>query len=239
MAASASRSSSSQAALPPWVKELLTSVPATSTCIVAVSRGDFVVKVYPATPHHAPLQQDQQRKAHQPAHQPRRAAREGGQQTRAQNARQLRSALRAKEHAAKRRSSRLRLQGLLHRHLWRQHGWQRVQDVWVEWSRGTAPPLPVPAPPPSRPLPIVDLTAFPALPPAPAKAPANLRKREVADNPPLAPPKTATALVSVTQPVSAWATVKKPRTLRGYYHEAAAAPPAAAPPITTVCGIVT
>ena len=82
--------------------------------------------------------------------------------------------------------------------------------------------------------PLVDLTAFPALPPAPAKAPANLRKREVADNPPLAPPKTATALVSVTQPVYAWATVKKPRTLRGYYHEAAAAPPAAAPPITTV-----
>ena len=218
MPASASRSATSQAALPPWVKEMLTLVPKTSTCVVSVSQGEFVVKVHAATPlRHAPLQPHQQSAAVSP----RRAAREGGQQTRAQNARQLRSARRAKEHAAKRRSSRLRLQGLLHRHLWRQHGWQRVQDVWVEWSRGTAPPLPVPAPPPSRPLPIVDLTAFPALPPAPAKAPANLRKREVADNPPLAPPKTATALVSITQPLSAWATAKKSRKLTGFYHEAA------------------
>ena len=153
MAASASPSSPCPGALPRWVRDMLGLVPKTSTCVVSVSQGEFVVKVHPATPlRHAPLQPHQQSAAVST----RRAAREGGQQTRARNARQLRSASRAKEHAAKRRSSRLHLQGLLHRHLWRQRGWQRMQDVWVEWSRGTAPPLPPPAPPPSRPLPIVD-----------------------------------------------------------------------------------
>ena len=219
MSASASRSSSSQAALPPWVKELLTSVPATSTCIVAVSRGDFVVKVYPATPHHAPLQQDQKRKAHQP----RRAQREGAEpQARSTNARRLRSANRAKDHAALRRSRRLHLQMLLHRHLWRMTGWQRMQMIWTEWSRTTAPPLPLPAPPQPRPLPIVDPTAFPALPSAPAVASAGLRKREASDNP---RPSPKTALVALEQPSSGpWTRMTKPRRLRGFYLPASTSP---------------
>ena len=124
MAASASPSSPCPGALPRWVRDMLGLVPKTSTCVVSVSQGEFVVKVHPATPlRHAPLQPHQQSAAVST----RRAAREGGQQTRARNARQLRSASRAKEHAAKRRSSRLHLQGLLHRHLWRQRGWQRMQ----------------------------------------------------------------------------------------------------------------
>merc|ERR1712185_783224 len=92
------------------------------------------------------------------------------------SARRLRSANRAKAHAARRRSSRLHLQQLLHRHLWRMRGWQRMQAVWTEWSRTTAPPPPLPAPPQPRPLPIVDPTAFPALPSAPAVASAGLRQ---------------------------------------------------------------
>ena len=165
MASSALPSSSSPAALPRWVKEMLVLVPKTSTCVVSVSRGEFVVKVQPATPRHAPLHQDQQRKAHPP----QRDQREGGEpQTRSVNARRLRSAQRAKKHAASRRSNRLHLQQLLHRHLWRVRGWQRMQQVWTEWGRTTAPPPPLPAPPQPRPLPIVDPASFPALSSAPA-----------------------------------------------------------------------
>ena len=195
---------------------MLALVPKTSTCVVSVSQGEFVVKVHPAAPpRHAPLQPHQQSAAALP----RRAARESSsQQTRVKNTRQLRSVERATKHAAKRRSSRLRLQGLLHRHLWQQRGRQHMQDVWTAWSRGTALPPPTPASPPSRSLQIVDPRAFPALPTAPASA--GPRKREVSGSPPS------------TSPTSTL--VKKPRKLRGYYHEAAAAPPAAAPPITTV-----
>ena len=157
MVASASRSATCPAALPCWVKELLALVPETSTCVVSVSLGEFVVKVHPATPRHAPLQPDQQRKAHPP----RRAQREGGEpQSRSMNAHRLRSAHRAEEHAARRRSRRLHLQRLLHRHVWRVRGWQRMQNVWKEWNRSAAVPLPPPAPPQTRPLQIVDPTAL-------------------------------------------------------------------------------
>ena len=219
MVASASRSATCPAALPCWVKELLALVPETFTCVVSVSLGEFVVKVHPATPHHAPLQPDQQRKAHPP----RRAQREGGEpQSRSMNARRLRSANRAKDHVALRRSRRLHLQELLHRHLWRMTGWQRMQAVWTEWSRTTAPPLPLPALPQPRPLPIVDPTAFPALPSAPAVASAGLRKREVSDNP---RPSPKTALVALEQPSPGpWTRMTKPRRLRGFYLPASTSP---------------
>ena len=51
---------------------------------------------------------------------------------------------------------------------------------------------------------------------------------------PPSPPETT--LASVAQPSSPWATVKKPRKLRGFYHDAAAAQPAAAPPSITIVG---
>ena len=144
------------------------------------------------------------------------------------SARRLRSANRAKAHAACRRSRRLHLQMLLHRYLWRTTGWQRMQMVWTEWSRTTAPPLPLPALPKPRPLPIVDPTAFPALPSALAVASAGLRKREVSDNP---RPSPKTALVALEQPSPGpWTRMTKPRKLGGFYYRgAAAAPPAAAP----------
>jgi len=207
----------------------------TSTCVVAVSRGDFVVKVHPATVQRASLQSDQQGTAHQPAHQPRRARRGGGEpESRSLSARRLRSANRAKAHAARRRSSRLHLQQLLHRHVWRVRGWQRMQDVWTEWSRETALPLPTPAPPQPRPLPIIDPAAFPALPSAPAQAAsAGLarRKREVAASPPT-PPKTA--LLSLEQPPSPWTEVKKPRKLVGFYYHVAPPLPRQPPHPTTL-----
>ena len=94
----------------------------------------------------------------------RRARREGSEpQPRSMNARRLRSANRAEEHAARRRSRRLHLQELIHRHLWRVRGWQRMQNVWTEWGRSAALPLPPPAPPQTRPLQIVDPKAFPVL----------------------------------------------------------------------------
>ena len=120
---------------------------------------------------------------------------------RSMNARRLRSAQSistreeaVKHAAASRRSSRLHLQQLLHRHVWRMRGWQRMQEVWTEWSLETALPLPTPAPPQPRPLPIIDPAAFPALPSAPAQAASaglaqDIRKREVAANPPN-PPKS-------------------------------------------------
>jgi len=200
MAASASSSSSRPAALPCWVKELLALVPKTSTCVVAVSRGDFVVKVHPATVQRAPLQSGQQGTAHQPAHQPRRARREGGEpESRSMSARRLRSANRAKAHAASRRSNRLHLQQLLHRHLWRVRGWQRMQQVWTEWGRTTAPPPPLPAPPQPRPLPIVDPASFPALSSAPAPmeivSTRATRKRGKDPPPPSTPAASTTQLV--------------------------------------------
>jgi len=196
MASSALPSSSSPAALPRWVKEMLVLVPKTSTCVVSVSRGEFVVKVQPATPRHAPLHQDQQRKAHPP----QRDQREGGEpQTRSVNARRLRSAQRAKKHAASRRSNRLHLQQLLHRHLWRVRGWQRMQQVWTEWGRTTAPPPPLPAPPQPRPLLIVDPTSFPALSSAPAPmeivSTRGTRKRGKDPPPPSTPAASTTQLV--------------------------------------------
>jgi len=225
MAASASRSSSSQAALPPWVKELLAFVPETRSCVVSMSRGEFVVKVRPVETEKW-LKPQPQDADHLPQRVPRGEVQLPG--TRVKTARQLRSDDRARRHAAKRHSSLLRLQGLIHRHLWRTRGRQRMQDVWTEWSRSAAPPLPTPVPPRPRPLLIVDPAAFPVLSSAPAAASAGLRKREVAVSPTPASPMTT--LVSISQPPSAWATVKKPRKLMGFYHDAAAAPPAAARP---------
>jgi len=210
MPASASRSSSCPAALPCWVKELLTLVPETSTCVVSVSRGQFVVKVRTTDKKWL--------KPHQPQgadHPPQRVPRGEDQLpgTCNKNARKRRSDERARRHAAKRHCSLLRLQGLLHRHLWQRRGWQRMQDVWTAWSRKTALPPPAPAPPLTRPLQIVDPRAFPALPTAPASI--GLRKREVSGSPPPASP--TTALVSLGQPSSPWTRVMKPRQLRGFY----------------------
>ena len=111
------------------------------------------------------------RSAEESRHPPRRARREGSEPPpRSMNARRLRSATRAKEHAARRHSRCLRLQQLLHRHLWRVRGWQWMQTVWMEWGRSAALPLLPPAPPQTRPLQIVDRGAFPALPLALTKA---------------------------------------------------------------------
>ena len=117
MPASASRSAtcptSCSAVLPRWVKEVLT-LNATRGCVVSMSRGEFVVKVHPT---------EEWLKPHQPqgADRPsRRVPREEDVQlpgTRTKTARKLRSADRARRHAAQRHRSLLRLQGLMRRNV--------------------------------------------------------------------------------------------------------------------------
>ena len=140
----------SSAALPRWVKDAVATVSKARGYVVTTTGGEFVLKVHPATPRHRLLQQHQQQTATQHPQRARREEREP--QERAATARQLRSTERARKHAAKRHRSRIRLQGLLHRHLWQRRGWQRMQDVWTQWSRKTTPPSPTPAPPQPRPL---------------------------------------------------------------------------------------
>ena len=219
----------SSAVLPRWVKDAITTVPKTRGYVVSTAGGEFVLKVHPVAPRHRLLQPQQQQAA---AQHPRRAQREDSEpQERARNARQLRSADRARQHAAERHRSRLRLQGLLHRHLWRQRGWKRMQGIWTEWSRRTTPPSPTPAPPQPRPLTIVDPALAPALPPAlaPLAPSAGLElqdsrgsKREAEGTPPQAP--------QIPHQPPKPSKKKKPKKLAAAFDDAAQPPSAAAPP---------
>ena len=220
----------SSAVLPRWVKDVIATVPKTRGYVVSTTGGEFVLKVQPAAPRHRLLQPHQQQQA--AAQHPQRAQREENEpQVRATNARQLRSADRARKHAAKRHRSRLRLQELMHKHLWRSRGWQRMQDVWTEWSRRMAPPTPPPALPPLRPLQIVDPALAPALPPAlaPEAPSAGIElqdnrgsKREADGTPPQAP--------QITQQPPKPGRRKKPKKLAAALDAAAEPPSAAAPP---------
>ena len=187
----------SSAALPRWVKDAIATVSKMRGYVVTTAGGEFVLKVHPATPRHRLLQPQQQQAAAQVPRRSQREEKEPHPQERATTARRLRSADRARKHAAKRRRSRLRLQELMHKHLWRTRGWQRMQTVWTEWSRKTAPLTPPPALPPSRPLQIVHPALAPALPPAlaPVAPSAGLElqdnrgsKREAEGTPPPPPP---------------------------------------------------
>ena len=223
----------SSAALPRWVKDAIATVSKMRGYVVTTAGGGFVLKVHPATPRHRLLQPQQQQAAAQVPRRSQREEKEPHPQERATTARRLRSADRARKHAAKRRRSRLRLQELMHKHLWRTRGWQRMQTVWTEWSRKTAPLTPPPALPPSRPLQIVHPALAPALPPAlaPVAPSAGLElqdnrgsKREAEGSPPPQAPQ-------IPQQPPKPGKKKKPKRLTAALDAAAAAPPpATAPP---------